>query len=458
VRFFLGHWSPFSPRQISVYDNRVLRIIDVRDYAVNGDYESVVPRGEVDIESVVPVVQPVLDAVRERGEEALREYSQAFDHIIPDSFRVDPAIVERALAETDPDLRHAIEVAIERRRLVAQAEADSPDRVVELAQGATVTIRDIPVERVGLYVPGGLAPLASSVIMNVVPAHAAGVRSLAVASPPQAEFAGLPHPTILATCALLGVDEIYAVGGAQAIAMFGYGVDRLCSKVDLITGPGNIYVAAAKRLLRGQVGIDAEAGPTEIIVMADSSATPQFVAADLLSQAEHDRMAGSVLVTDSPELADQVDRIVAELAEASPHADRVGQALTGEQSAIVLVRDLGQMIDVANAYAGEHLEIHTREPHQVADQIRQAGAIFIGPWSPVPLGDYSAGSTHVLPTGGTARFSSGLTARSFLKTVHLIDYSQAGLSEIGAGIERFALAEDLPGHGQAIAVRSSDGQ
>jgi len=323
----------------------------------------------------------------------------------------------------------------------------------ELAPGAVVEARTIPVERVGLYVPGGLAPLASSVLMNVIPAQIAGVASIAVASPPQAEFDGLPHPTILAACALLGVEEVYAVGGAQAIAMFAHGVDGLCEPVQLVTGPGNIYVVAAKRLLRGKVGIDAEAGPTEIAILADDSATPSFVAADLISQAEHDPLAGAVLVTDSARLADAVVAELETQVAATRHAERIRTALAGRQSAIVLVADLDQGLDVVNAYAAEHLEIHTRNAREVAARVRNAGAIFIGPWSPVSLGDYSAGSTHVLPTAGCACHSSGLTVNSFLKHVHVIDYSREALLEVAAVVETFAEAENLPAHGSAVTVR-----
>jgi len=309
------------------------------------------------------------------------------------------------------------------------------------------------VNRVGLYVPGGLAPLASSVLMNVVPAQVAGVPSIAVASPPQAEFGGLPHPNILAVCQLLGVDEVYAVGGAQAIAMFAYGVPDLCPGVDLVTGPGNIYVVAAKRLLRGRIGIDSEAGPTEIAILADATAVPSYVAADLISQAEHDPMAASVLVTDSVSLADAVQAELGPQVTATKHAERVRTALTGRQSAIVLVDDVAQGLAVVNDYAAEHLEIHTADAAAVAARVRNAGAIFVGSFSPVSLGDYSAGSTHVLPTAGCACHSSGLNVHSFRKQVHVIEYSEAALLEVASVVETFAAAEDLPAHGAAITVR-----
>jgi len=434
----------------------VLRTIDVRGLRPD-DYAAVVPRAQFDVAAALTTVVPICEAVRTRGEDALREYSRAFDHVVPESFRVPAVAIAEALDQMDDPLRAAVEEAIRRRRVVAETcEAEPAWREAELAPGARVGYRIVPVRRVGLYVPGGLAPLASSVLMNVVPAQAAGVESIAVASPPQAEFGGMPHPVVLAVCALLGVDEVYAVGGAQAVAMFAYGVPGLCPRVDLVTGPGNIYVVAAKRALRGVVGIDSEAGPSEICVWADDTANAAWVAADLISQAEHDPLAASVLVTDSPGLAAAVDaEIVAQL-PANPLAERLGHSLGGEQSGIVLVDGPDQALAVVDAYAAEHLEIHTRDAAGNAARVRNAGAIFVGPYSPVPLGDYSSGSTHVLPTGGAARFSSGLTRRSFCRDVHVIDYDAPGLAAIAAGIIRFADAEHLPGHAHAIALRQGD--
>jgi histidinol dehydrogenase len=430
----------------------VLRRTDLRD-ARDIDYGTAVPRATFDVEHAVATVAPICEAVRTEGEAALRRFSEQFDHVVPTSLRVPAAELDNALAALDPELRAAFDESIRRRRAVCADEAAMPQPTTELAPGATVTTRLVPVGRVGLYVPGGLAPLASSVIMNVVPAQAAGVSSIAVASPPQQAFGGLPHPNILALCRMLGVDEVYAVGGAQAVAMFAYGVPGLCDRVDLVTGPGNIYVVAAKRLLRGRVGIDSEAGPTEIAVLADETADPVHVAADLLSQAEHDPMAGSVLVTDSVALADAVDAALEPMAAATLHAERVRTALTGEQSGIVLVRDLDQGIDVVDAYAAEHLEIQTADPAGVAARVRNAGAIFVGPYAPVSLGDYSAGSTHVLPTAAAARHSSGLTVASFRRSVHVIAYDEAALLALADGVERFALAENLPAHANAVSVR-----
>ncbi len=411
------------------------------------------PRARFDVEHAVAAVAPICEAVASEGEAALRRFSAQFDHVVPVSLRVPVEDLDAALDGLDPALRAAFDESIRRRRAVCTDEAAMPQPTTQLAPGATVTTRLVAMGRVGLYVPGGLAPLASSVIMNVVPAQAAGVSSIAVASPPQREFGGLPHPNILALCRMLGVDEVYAVGGAQAVAMFAYGVAGLCERVDLVTGPGNIYVVAAKRLLRGRVGIDSEAGPTEIAVLADDTADPVHVAADLLSQAEHDPMAGSVLVTDSVRLADAVDAALEPMAAATLHAERVHTALTGEQSGIVLVRDLDQGIEVVDAYAAEHLEIQTADAPGVAARVRNAGAIFVGPYAPVSLGDYSAGSTHVLPTAAAARHSSGLTVASFRRTVHVIAYDEAALLALADGVERFALAENLPAHANAVSVR-----
>ncbi|MDO5065741.1 MAG: histidinol dehydrogenase [Propionibacteriaceae bacterium] len=430
----------------------MLRTIDLTE--VLDDFRGRMPRATLDVAHATEAVRGVIDDVRERGAAALRECSQRFDHVVPPSFRVPAEVLARCAAELDPELRLAFEEAIRRRREVATAlELDADPTPVGLAPGAEVGVRNIPVDRVGLYVPGGLAPLASSVIMNVVPAQVAGVAEIAVASPPQADHGGWPHPNILALCHMLGVTEVLAVGGAQAIAMFAHGVAEVCAPVSMVTGPGNIYVVAAKRLLRGIVGIDSEAGPTEIAIVADESADPCFVAADLISQAEHDPMAAAVLITDSPELARRVAVELERQVGATRHRERIRTALTGEQSAVLLVRDLDQAVAVANTYAAEHLEIHTRDAATVAARIRNAGAIFIGDHSPVSLGDYSAGSTHVLPTAGCACHSSGLSVRSFMRTVHVISYSADALADIADGVERFALAEDLPGHAAAITVR-----
>ncbi|OPX11270.1 histidinol dehydrogenase [Mycobacterium sp. AT1] len=431
--------------------------IDLRgDQLSAARLRAVLPRGGVDVDAVVPKVRPIVDAVVDRGAEAALEYGESFDGVRPETVRVPLAALDAALAELDPDIRTALEVAIERTRAV-HADQRRTDGTTTLAPGATVTERWVPVERVGLYVPGGNAVYPSSVVMNVVPAQIAGVDSLVVASPPQAEFDGLPHPTILAAARLLGVDEVWAVGGAQGVALLANGGTDTdgaeLAPVDMITGPGNIYVTAAKRICRSQVGIDSEAGPTEIAILADHSADPVHVAADLISQAEHDEMAASVLVTTSIELADATDAELARQLSTTVHRERVTAALTGRQSAIVLVDDLEAGLRTVNAYAAEHLEIQTVDASAVAAKVRSAGAVFVGPWSPVSLGDYCAGSNHVLPTAGCARHSSGLSVQTFLRGIHVVDYTEAALKDVAGYVVTLANAENLPAHGEAVRRR-----
>ncbi|MFE1907176.1 histidinol dehydrogenase [Streptomyces gardneri] len=417
------------------------------------------PRAEFDVEAALEKVRPICEDVRHHGAAAVIDYGEKFDGVRVPSLRVPTEAITRALDELDPAVRAALEESIRRARLVHR-EQRRTTHTTQVVPGGTVTEKWIPVERVGLYVPGGRAVYPSSVVMNVVPAQEAGVEGLAVASPPQKDFGGLPHPTILAACALLGVDEVYAAGGAQAIAMFAYGTlgttdtEPGCAPVNLVTGPGNIYVAAAKRLLKGRIGIDAEAGPTEIAILADSTADPVHVAADLISQAEHDPMAASVLVTDSDELAAATEAELKTQVAASKHVDdRIVPALAGRQSAIVLVRDLADGLKVVDAYGAEHLEIQTADAAAVADRVRNAGAIFVGPWAPVSLGDYCAGSNHVLPTGGCACHSSGLSVQSFLRGVHIVDYTRDALADVAHHVVTLAEAEDLPAHGAAIKAR-----
>jgi histidinol dehydrogenase len=381
----------------------------------------------------------------------VREYTERFDGVALASARVPAEAIGRALDDLAPGVRDALEECIRRARLVHRDQRRA-DVTTQVVPGGTVTERWVPVGRVGLYVPGGQAVYPSSVVMNVVPAQEAGVGSLAVTSPAQREFGGLPHPVILAACALLGVDEVYAVGGAQAIAMFAYGTEE-CRPADLVTGPGNIYVAAAKRLLKGVIGIDSEAGPTEIAILADATADPALVAADLISQAEHDILAASVLVTDSTELADAVERELTAQVARTKHTERITEALAGRQSGIVLVDDVAAGLKVVDAYAAEHLEIQTADAAAVAARVRNAGAIFVGPHSPVSLGDYLAGSNHVLPTGGCACHSGGLSVQTFLRGIHVVDYDEKALAEATRRVVTLAEAEDLPAHGAALKAR-----
>ncbi|WP_214416854.1 histidinol dehydrogenase [Sphaerisporangium fuscum] len=424
--------------------------IDLRG-SLPGNLRDVLPRAELDVEAALSKVRPICDEVRHRGVAAVRELTARFDGVELDSTRVPAEAIGAALDALDPAVRAALEESIRRARLVHRDQRRT-DTVTQVVPGGTVTERWVPVERVGLYVPGGRAVYPSSVVMNVVPAQEAGVPSLAVTSPPQAEFGGLPHPTILAACALLGVDEVYAVGGAQAVAMFAYGTEE-CPSVSMVTGPGNIWVAAAKRLLKGHIGIDSEAGPTEIAILADDTADPVHVAADLISQAEHDVIAAAVLVTDSEALAEAVEKELPVQVAATKHSERISEALAGSQSGIVLVSGLDDGLKVVDAYAAEHLEIQTADAHAVAARVRNAGAIFIGPYAPVSLGDYLAGSNHVLPTGGCACHSSGLSVQTFLRGIHVVDYSREALAEAAGHVYALSGAEDLPAHGAAVRVR-----
>ena len=419
------------------------------------DLRNIVPRAKFDLDSVVEVVRPIVEDVRERGVVAVQEWSAKFDGVTALEIRVPQAVIDDALSNVDQKIRAALEEAIRRVRIVHEQQRRE-ESVVQVAPGGTVSERWIPVARVGLYVPGGNYVYPSSVIMNVVPAQIAGVESLVVCSPPQSEFGGWPHPTILAACALLGVTEVYAAGGAQAVALMAYGSSGPIEiePVNLVTGPGNMYVTAAKRMLKGFIGIDSEAGPTEIAILADDSANPEFVAADLISQAEHDVVAASVLVTASQELIDKVRSCLERQVPLNMNADRIRIALTSQQSAFVLVDDLDHGLAVVDAYAAEHLEIHTHDAAAVARRVKNAGAIFVGDWSPVSLGDYAAGSNHVLPTGGCACHSSGLSVQSFLRGIHYVEYDEGALREIAETVVTLANAEGLPGHAAAIEIRS----
>lgn len=438
-----------------------MRVIDLRGQDLSwAQLRAAVPRQTPQsLEQAEQTVRAIIDDVKTRGAVALREYAGRFDKVQQARIRVDQKAIQDAVDQLDPAVRHGLESAIERCRAFAAAQRPA-DAEVEVAPGAKLVHRWTPVARVGLYVPGGLAVYPSSVVMNVVPAQAAGVDSVVLCTPPQAEFGGLPHPTILAAAGLLGVDEVWAIGGAQALAAMAHGVtdpdhgDTL-EPVQTITGPGNIFVATAKRLLRSVVGVDAEAGTTEIAVIADHTAQAHYVAADLISQAEHDPDAGSVLITHEPQVADRVAAAIAEMAISARHADRIKTALEGPQSGVILTDSLEASIQAADAYAAEHLEIHTQDARAVAARVRNAGAIFVGPYSPVPLGDYAAGSNHVLPTGGSAVHAQGLCTTSFMKAVQVIEYTQDALAALETDIVALAEAENLPNHGVAITVRAS---
>ena len=431
----------------------MIRTVDLRGKSLDkAGYRGELPRAKLDVAQAMTLIEPILRRVQNGTEADLIALAQEFDGVTPPSIRVPQSALDSALAQLDPAIRKALEVSAERIRRVHNDQVRTETRTT-VVDGGVVTEKWIPVDRVGLYVPGGRAVYPSSVLMNVIPAQIAKVQSIAVASPPQKEFGGLPHPTILATCALLGITEVYAVGGAQAIALFGYGMKGVAQKCDLVTGPGNIYVAAAKRALRGVIGIDSEAGPTEIAILADESALAADVAADLISQAEHDVIAAAVLVTTSTQLAKDVEAELEKRVAATKHSERIRSALTGIQSAIALVDSIEQGLDVVNAYAAEHLEIQTRNAARDAAQVRNAGAVFIGRFSPVSLGDYSAGSNHVLPTGGCACHSSGLSVQTFLRGLHFIEYDKKAFTDILETVVTLANSEDLPAHGEAMTAR-----
>lgn len=427
----------------------MIQIIDVRE---NSQLVSpVVPRAQLDVESALTQINPVLTDVEKNGDEAVLRWNEKFDGIKPKSLRVPQEVIDKAFSEISPDVIEALKESIERNTKVHKAQLKSENKT-EVVDNGFVTQKYIPVSRVGLYVPGGQAVYPSSVVMNVVPAKVAGVKSIAVSSPSQKENDGWPNKTILAACKLLEIDEVYSAGGAQAIAMFAYGT-KSCRKVNLITGPGNVYVTAAKRKIRSVVAIDSEAGPTEIAILADESGNPDWIAADLISQAEHDVIASSILVTNSIELAQQVEKSLEKQIPQTKHSDRIMQAIRGKQSAIVIVKDIEQGIDVINDIAAEHLEIHTNNLPQVISKIENAGAIFVGPNTPVSLGDYLAGSNHVLPTAGCACHSSGLNVQTFLKSVQVIEYSKEALKDAADQLRVLAHAEDLPAHAQAVDIR-----
>lgn len=434
----------------------MIRRVDLRGARHSkAEVQDLLPRAALDVNEAMKLIEPILTRVKNGGVEDLYALGQEFDGVRPHSLRVPQAALDAALAELDPEIRRSLDISIERIRKVHNDQVRNP-HTTKVVDGGTVTERWIPVDRVGLYVPGGRAVYPSSVMMNVIPAQIAQVQSIAVASPPQKDHGGLPHPTILATCALLGITEVYAVGGAQAIALFAYGMKDLCEKCDMVTGPGNIYVAAAKRALRGVIGIDSEAGPTEIAILADETADARNVAADLISQAEHDVIAAAVLVTPSVALAEAVEKELARQIKLTKHSERITTALSGIQSAIAIVDDVAQGIDVVNAYAAEHLEIQTQDARGDSAKIRNAGAVFIGNFTPVSLGDYSAGSNHVLPTGGCACHSSGLSVATFLRGLHFVEYSESAFKDIAPTVITLAQAEDLPAHGQAMSARLED--
>ena len=434
-----------------------MRVLEITGPITQDQIRGALPRASVSVEKALETVLPLIEDVKTNSLAALLDQAERFDGVRPEFVRVPQSVIDHSVSQLSAELRAAIETAIERVRKVSLAGVPK-DFEVELADGALVSQRYVPVDSVGLYVPGGKAVYPSSVVMNAVAAQSAGVPRIAIASPPQKEFGGLPHPTILATAALLGVTEVYAIGGAAAVAAFAYGVREIeLAPVRMVTGPGNVYVAAAKRALRGLIGIDSEAGPTEILIIADSSANPKSIAADLISQAEHDENAAAVLVTDSSALISAVEIELAEQVAVTKNSERVRAAIGGMQSALVLVPDLATAIAISNEYATEHLEIQTRDPRALLPEITNAGAIFLGEFSPVSLGDYLAGSNHVLPTGEQAKFGPGLGVHTFLRPQQVVNYSESALAEVVSQLDTFAIAEGLSAHGDAAKIRFTGG-
>ncbi len=399
-------------------------------------------------DEIESAARQILDRVRVDGDRALIEFTERFDGVLLEAVRVDPSAGDAALNRVSPELRSILEEAAHNvRRFHVRQRRDS--WFEDDGDGVVLGQRFAPIERVGLYVPGGKAAYPSSVLMNVIPAQVAGVDAIHLASPPGAD--GLPHPLVLAAARLLEVESVYAVGGAQAIGAFAYGTESI-PKVDKIAGPGNAYVTAAKKLVYGRVAVDSLAGPSEIVVLADESADPAFVAADLLSQAEHDERASSVLVTTSESLAERVRDEMEDMARDLPRREIIGASLR-DYGACVIVQSTDEAVATVNELAPEHLELLVADPWRVLKDVRHAGAIFLGPYSPEPVGDYYAGPNHVLPTAGTARFASALGVDDFVRRQSVIAYSRERLMRTGPRIMSFAKAEQLDAHARAIEVR-----
>lgn len=429
-----------------------LRLLDLR--GDRSDPRSRLPRPRVDLDAAREGVEAILAEVRADGDTALRGLTRRFDGVEVDDLLVPADVRREALAQLEGKLRAALERAIDQVRWFH--ERARPDDWSDERDGARMGQWHRPVQRVGVYVPGGKAVYPSTVVMTVVPAQVAGVEQIVLCTPPSGDD-GWPDRTILAAAELLGLDVVARVGGAQAVAAMAYGTDSIPA-CDMVVGPGNLYVAMAKQELaaRGVIGIDGYAGPTEIAIVADRSADPRTVAADLVAQAEHDELATCLLITTAEELVGPVEAMLEEEVAATRHRERVEAALAG-QGTVVLVDDLDQAVEVAEAFAAEHLEVHTEDARTVAERIRYAGTTFIGKPTPVSLGDYAAGPNHTLPTSGTARFAGGLTTASYLVPVNWVEYDEEALAELAPTVLALSAAEDLPAHGRAVEVRLSPG-
>lgn len=427
-----------------------MRILELNEENRDAFTKQLEKRRPVSYGKYQEAVDEILENVRSNGDEAVFSYTKRFDgcDIDETNVRVTENEIKQAYSRLDPEFIATMKKSADNIRRFHEKQKrssffDTDERGVILGQ------RVIPMEISGVYVPGGSAALSSSALMNLIPASVAGVKRIIMCTPPGKD--GKVSPAILAAADIAGAGEIYKVGGAQAIAAMAYGTKSI-PKVDKITGPGNIYVALAKKSVFGYVSIDSIAGPSEILVIADETADPRFVAADLLSQAEHDVLASAILITTDRELAEKVQKEIESFTAVLERADIIKRSLE-DYGAIFVAGDIESAVDAANAIASEHVEIQTKNPFEVMTGIRNAGAIFLGPWSSEPLGDYFAGPNHILPTNGTARFFSPLSVDDFIKKTSVISYSRRALEEAHTDIERFAKAEGLTAHANSIAVR-----
>jgi histidinol dehydrogenase len=434
----------------------MLTVIDLRPSPgrpTSADPTALLPRAPAaTVAQARASVRAILEGVRREGDRAVARFTREFDGWAGDDLEIGAEPVKAALAALDRPLRAALERAAQRVRWFH--ERARPADWLEERDGAVLGVRHRPLRRVGVYVPGGRAAYPSTVLMTVVPARVAGVDEIVLCTPPGED--GRVSDTILAATEVAGgVDRILRIGGAQAVAAMAYGTETV-PRCDKVVGPGNTYVALAKAMVAGEgaCGIDALAGVTEIAVIADDHADPRLLAVDLVAQAEHDPLASCLLITTSSDLAHEVQRALAEELAATRHRERVRAALTG-QGAVALVADLDQAIEVADAWAPEHLEVHTADAASVAERVRAAGAVFVGADSPVALGDYCAGPNHTLPTGGTARFTGGLRTDDFLVPVNWVQYSREALAELAPVVAALGAAEDLPAHVRAVQARLS---
>ena len=427
-----------------------MKILYTTDENFKYEFEKILKRADVDIESVTPIVKNIIKEIKENGDKALFRHIAKFDRWEPEDsedLMIDPDLMRKAYENLDEKLKAALHLAYD--RIKAYHEKQLPKSWIDFEENGTILGQKVtPVDRAGLYIPGGKAAYPSSLLMNAIPAIVAGVDEIVVTTPtPDNE----PNELLLATCYLCGVDKVYKVGGASAIAALAYGTKTI-PKVDVITGPGNIFVATAKKLVYADVNIDMIAGPSEIGILADESAKAKYVAIDLLSQAEHDEMASSILITTSKKLAKEVDFEVDEFLKVLDRKEIASKSIS-ERGAIIVVECLKEAIELMNKIAPEHLEIMTKNPFELLPKIKHAGAIFLGENTPEPIGDYIAGPNHTLPTGGSARFYSPLNVEHFMKKSSIISFSCQAMHDIGEAASLLAYTEGLEAHAKSIEIR-----